>query len=76
MLDLLDLDKVRAIGPRKFLVLFALAISMLFFGLFIAIGVIFTGQQVADRGLLIVSLGFGFVMTAYFGRRIWRLSAT
>lgn len=76
MLDLLDLDKVRAIGPRKFLVCFALAISMLFFGLFIAIGVIFSGQQVADRSLLIVSLGFGVVMTALFGRRIWRLSST
>ena len=75
MFDLLDLDKVRAIGPRKFLVCFALAISMLFFGLFIAVGVLFSGPQVADRGLLIVSLGFGVVMTAVFGRRIWRLAS-
>lgn len=75
MLDLLDLDKVRAVGPRKFLVCFALAISMLFFGLFLAIGVIFTGYQVAETGLLIVSLAFGFVMTAVFGRRIWRLAS-
>ncbi|WP_343642668.1 hypothetical protein [Roseateles sp.] len=75
MLDLLDLEKVRAVGPRRFLFVFALSLAMLFFGLFVAAGVITDGQYKADRGLLITSLVYGFVMTAIFGREIWRLSS-
>lgn len=75
MLDLLDFEKLRAAGPRRFLLLFAFGLSMLFFGLFVAIGVVIEGHFDANWKLLAVSLGFGPIMVALFGRRIWRLSA-
>ena len=75
MLDLLDLEKLRAVGPRRVLLLFAAGLSTLFFGQFVAIGVVIDGHFDANWKLLVVSLGFGPVMVAFFGRRIWRLSA-
>jgi hypothetical protein len=75
MLELLDLEKVARLGPKRFMVFFALALSMLFFGLFIAIGVAIDGRYVAGRELLATSFGYGVVMSALFGRRIWRLES-
>lgn len=73
MLNLLDLEKVRRWGPKRFTLCVALALSMLFFGVFIAMGVVIDGEYVARRELLATSLGYGIVMTALFGRQIWRL---
>lgn len=75
MLDLLNLEKLRAAGPRRFLIFFSFGLSMLFFGLFVAIGVVIDGHFDANWKLLVVSLGFGPIMVGIFGRRIWRLSS-
>jgi hypothetical protein len=72
MLELLDLDKVKRLGAKRFLVLFALAVSAMFFGLFVAIGVLIEGEYVARRGFLAVSVTYGFLMTAIFGWDLWR----
>ncbi|WP_141225213.1 hypothetical protein [Mitsuaria sp. PDC51] len=72
MLGLLNLDKVKRLGAKRFLVLFALAVSAMFFGLFVAIGVLIEGEYVARRGFLVVSLAYGFLMTAIFGWDLWR----
>jgi len=75
VLELLDLEKVRRIGAKRFLFFFALGLSALFLGVFVAVGVAIDGQYAVHRELVLVSLAYGFVMTAIFGRRIWRLSS-
>lgn len=72
MLSLLDVDKLLHFGPRRFLACLAVGLSVLFLGLFIALGVLIDGSAVATPSLLLVSLGYGLVMTAVVGRPIWR----
>lgn len=72
MLGLLDLERIRRFGSRRFLLLLVLCQSALFFGVFVAIGVVIDGQYIARRELLAISLGVGVILSAVFGRHLGR----